>query len=411
MIAPEETAAALGELTALRGVGEAAIISTCNRTEIYCGVEQDVIELPRQWLRGYRHLRHEEIDPFLYTHQDRDAVRHVLRVAAGLDSMVLGEPQILGQMKDAYRRAREAGALGQQLEKLFQHSFAVAKKVRASTGIGSSPVSVAFAAVTLARRIFGDLSGQTVLLLGAGDTVELTARHLAGKGVNRMIFANRTLSRANQLARQFSAYAISLDEVPKHLSDADIIIASTGATEPVLTTESLRNALRERKRRPFFIVDIAVPRDVEASAADLDDVYLYTVDDLQQVIEEGLNSRREAAAEAEAIVNLWTDHFSDWQRSLSAVELIRDYRHLAEEQRDKTLEKARALLAKGEDPEVVLNFLANTLTNRLLHQPSVSLRRAARTGRQEVLDVARGMLGLSARPVSEDSSDDPSDEH
>jgi glutamyl-tRNA reductase len=154
-----------------------------------------------------------------------------------------------------------------------------------------------------------------------------------------------------------------------------------------------------------------VPRDVEASAADLDDVYLYTVDDLQQVIEEGLNSRREAAAEAEAIVDLWTGHFSDWQRSLSAVELIRDYRHLAEEQRDKTLEKARALLAKGEDPEVVLNFLANTLTNRLLHQPSVSLRRAARTGRQEVLDVARGMLGLSARPVSEDSSDDPSDEH
>lgn len=411
VIAPEETAAALRDLTAHSGVGEAAIISTCNRTEIYCGVEQNVIELPRQWLREYRHLRQEEIDPFLYTHQDRDAVRHMLRVAAGLDSMVLGEPQILGQMKDAYRCARDAGALGQQLEKLFQHSFAVAKKIRASTGIGSSPVSVAFAAVTLARRIFGDLSGQTVLLLGAGDTVELTARHLAGKGVNRMIFANRTLSRADQLARQFSAYAITLDDVHKHLSDADMIIASTGATEPVLSTESLRNALRERKHRPFFILDIAVPRDVEASAADLDDVYLYNVDDLQQVIQAGLSSRREAAAEAEAIVDLWTGRFSDWQRSLSAVELIRDYRHLAEEQRDKTLEKARALLAKGEDPEVVLNFLANTLTNKLLHQPSVSLRRAARTGREEVLDVARGMLGLSARPASKKSSDDPSDEH
>lgn len=411
VIAPEETATALRDLTAHRGVDEAAIISTCNRTEIYCGVEEDVIELPRQWLREYRRLRQEEIDPFLYTHQDLDAVRHILRVAAGLESMVLGEPQILGQMKDAYRRARDAGALGQQLEKLFQHSFAVAKKVRASTGIGSSPVSVAFAAVTLARRIFGDLSGRTVLLLGAGDTVELTARHLAGKGVDRMIFANRTLSRADQLARQFSAYAIVLDEAHKHLSDVDIIIASTGAPTPILSTESLRNALRERKRRPFFIVDIAVPRDVEASAADLDDVYLYTVDDLQLVIEEGLNSRREAAAEAEAIIDLWTGHFSDWQRSLSAVELIRDYRHLAEEQRDKTLEKARALLAKGEDPEVVLNFLANTLTNKLLHQPSVSLRRAARTGREEVLDVARGMLGLSARSASKEPSDDPSDEH
>ncbi|TDJ31595.1 MAG: glutamyl-tRNA reductase [Gammaproteobacteria bacterium] len=410
VIPPEETAAALHDLVAHTGVAEAAIISTCNRTEIYCGVEQEVLELPRQWLREYRHLRHEEIDPFLYTHQDRDAVRHILRVAAGLDSMVLGEPQILGQMKDAYRLAREAGVLGQQLEKLFQHSFAVAKKIRASTGIGSSPVSVAFAAVTLARRIFGDLSGQTVLLLGAGDTVELTARHLAGKGVDRMIFANRTLSRADELARQFSAYAITLDDVHKHLSDADIIIASTGASEPVLSTESLRNALKERKRRPFFIVDIAVPRDVEASAADLDDVYLYTVDDLQQVIQEGLNSRREAAAEAEAIVNLWTDHFSDWQRSLSAVQLIRDYRHLAEEQRDRTLEKARALLARGDNPEDVLRFLANTLTNKLLHQPSVSLRRAARTGRKEVLDIARGMLGLTDRSSSTSVPDDPSDD-
>jgi glutamyl-tRNA reductase len=318
----------------------------------------------------------------------------MLRVASGLDSMVLGEPQILGQMKDAYSAATEAGTVGKLLSKLFQHTFSVAKQVRTDTAIGSSPVSVAFAAVSLARQIFGDLNGLTALLIGAGETIELAARHLHENNVGRMIIANRTLARAQTLAAEFDAYAISLGDIPAHLAEADVIISSTASQLPILGKGSVERALKLRKHKPMFMVDIAVPRDIEPEVDELDDVYLYSVDDLKDIIEENMASRREAARQAEEIIDTQVSHFMSWLQSLDAVDTLRAYRESAELQRDEMLNKARARLACGNDPEQVIQELATQLTNKLIHQPSVQMRQASMNGRQELLDAARELFSL-----------------
>jgi len=392
--APDRLADALRELVSQPRVQEAAILSTCNRTELYCNTEDDDIAPVVEWFRRYHELRAEEIEPYIYIHPQLEAVRHIMRVASGLDSLVLGEPQILGQMKDAYNTANEAGTVGTLLGRLFQHCFAVAKQVRTDTAIGESPVSVAFAAVSLARQIFSDLSETTALCIGAGETIELAARHLHEHGVARMIIANRTLERAHLLAGEFGAYAIPLDELPAHLEEADIVVASTASPLPILGKGSVERALKARKHRPMFMVDIAVPRDIEPEVAELDDVYLYTVDDLQEVIRENQESRREAAAQAEEIVNLQSAHFMGWLRSLKAVDLVRAYRSEAERLRDQELDKARRLLARGDDPEQVLYLLARGLTNKLVHRPSVTLRQAGYDERAELIEFASELLGV-----------------
>ena len=392
--APDRLDEALAGLAGLGNVHEAAVLSTCNRTELYCHTEQAETAEIVAWLCQYHGLRHEDVTPYIYHHLDAQAVVHILRVASGLDSMILGEPQILGQMKEAFARAREAGSIGTLLGRLFQHTFSVAKQVRTDTAIGSSPVSVAFAAVSLARQIFGDLDQQTVLLIGAGETIELAARHLHENRIGRMIVANRTAERAHRLASEFSGYAIALDEIPAHLAEADIVIASTASREPVLTRSQVETALRARKHRPVFLVDIAVPRDIEDTVGELDDAYLYTVDDLQQVIQENLKSRQAAAEQAEEIIETQARHFMDWLRSRDAVAVIRAYRARAEAHRDALLARGLQQLRAGKDPADVLQRLAHTLTNKLTHEPCVQITRAGAEGDRERLETLRRLLGL-----------------
>ncbi|KAA3629638.1 MAG: glutamyl-tRNA reductase [Proteobacteria bacterium] len=392
--APERMADALRELTGVGPVNEAAIISTCNRTELYCGLENLDDTAVIDWLSRYHSLSRAEIEPFLYRHPDSEAVRHILRVASGLDSMILGEPQILGQVKDAYRTASNAGTLGRLLGKLFQHTFSVAKQVRTDTSIGTSAVSVAFAAVSLAKQIFGDMSRQTALLIGAGETIELVARHLHENQIGRMIVANRTAERAHRLAAQFDGYAIALKEMPTHLPEADIVISSTASQLPILGKGAAERAIKQRKHRPILMVDIAVPRDIEPEVGELDDVYLYTVDDLQEVIEENLRSRREAAKQAEEIIDVQTSQFMNWLRSLGAIATICTYRDNADAVRQEVLNAAMRRLQRGNDPALVLQWLAHSLTNKLIHAPSTRLREAGMDGQDELLEAARELFRL-----------------
>ena len=397
--APEKMEQALHECVNKGEVSEAAILSTCNRTELYFSLPEDETEQPDintllDWFCQYHQLDRKEVEPFIYLHNNNAAVQHILRVASGLDSLVLGEPQILGQIKDAYNTANQAGTIGRQLNRLFQHTFSVAKQVRTDTAIGASPVSVAFAAVSLAKRIFADLSKHTALLIGAGETTELVARHLSEQGVNKMIVANRTVERAQTLASQFDAEAIALSDMPERLVDADIIIASTASQLPILGKGAVERALKHRKHRPMFMVDIAVPRDIEPEVGKLDDIYLYTVDDLREVIEEGRQSREEAAQQAEEIVENQVEHFMGWLRSLKGVDTIRAFRSQAEEKRDEQLALAKKQLAAGKDPEQVIMDLARTLTNKLIHEPSAQLNQAAYSGRKEMLELARELFNL-----------------
>ena len=392
----DATGSALADLILQPGVREAAILSTCNRTELYCNVEPGAESSPFAWLHQHRQLHGANIEEFLYRHHEADAVRHLFRVATGLESMILGEPQILGQVKDAYSLARNARALDAPLERLFQNTFAVAKRVRSDTRIGASTVSVAFTAVRLAERVFTDLAEACVLLIGAGETIELTARHLTEAKVRRLIVANRTLDNAQALASRFGGYAIALSDLDKHLAEADIVISSTAARETILSKAMVERAITARRRRPMFMVDIAVPRDIDADVAKLPDVFLYTIDDLREVIDENLRSRQQAAREAETMIELSVEHFMGWWRALELRNPIANVRQLAEGSRDEVLAKARGLLARGKTPEEALDFLAHTLTNKLLHAPSANLRAAALRGDRELLQAAEKLFDAQA---------------
>ncbi|KRT53834.1 glutamyl-tRNA reductase [endosymbiont of Ridgeia piscesae] len=391
---PDIIAGALRSLLEAASVEESVILSTCNRTEVYCSINDTEKGSVADWISDFHGLDNGKVSPYLYSHMDADAVRHLMRVSCGLDSLVLGEPQILGQVKSAFQTAASANATGKMLSKLFQHVFSVSKQIRTDTAIGNSPVSVAFAAVSLARQIFSELKEQTALLIGAGETVELAARHLHQNGIGRIIVANRTVERAHSLAAQFDGYAIALTEIGNHLAEADIVISSTASPLPILGKGTVERALKERKHRPIFMVDIAVPRDIEPEVADLSDIYLYTVDDLDEVIEENKRSRQEAALQAEEIIDQHVEEFMGWLRSLDAVELIQGYRIQAEQLRNETLKKALQQLKKGKSPEEALQFLAHTLTNKLLHTPSAQLRQAGFDGQIELLEAANTLFQL-----------------
>lgn len=394
---PDIIVAALVNLTALDDISEAIILSTCNRTELYCNSSASDNSPLVQWLCDFHGLQIEDVNPYVYLHENNSAIDHLLKVASGLDSLVLGEPQILGQVKTAWQTASDAGTVGKILGRLFQHSFNTAKQVRTDTAIGDSPVSVAFAAVTLSRQIFSDLSNQTALLIGAGETIELAARHLKQQGVPRIVVANRTLAKAHTLADQFDGYAISLSDIPKHIAEADIVISSTASPIPIVGKGTVETALKQRKHRPMFIVDIAVPRDIEAEVADLDDVYLYTVDDLDAVIQENLQSRQEAAEQAKEIIALQIEEFNIWLRSLDAINLIQDFRERGEQHRDVCLAKAKQQLKQGKSAEEVIEFLACTLTNKLLHTPSTQMRQASSAGQKDLLQAANTLFQLNAK--------------
>jgi glutamyl-tRNA reductase len=361
---------ALGELK--RGLArEAAILSTCNRTELYVSGEKPG-ELA-QWLAQYHRFGAADLQPYLYTLPNEQAVRHAFRVASGLDSMVLGEPQILGQMKDAARAAESAGTLGSVLHRLFQRSFAVAKEVRSTTSIGAASVSMAAAAVKLAARIFPSLKDQSVLFIGAGEMIELAATHFAAQAPAHITVANRTLERAQRLAHRFNAHAIELRSLAEQLHEHDIVVSCTASSLPILGKGLVERALRARRRRPMFMVDLAVPRDIEPEAAELDDVFLYTLDDLAGIVSANLDSRRSALEQAEAIIDSQVGQFMHWMRLREGVPLIRALREEADAARRRELEQALKALARGEDPAKVVEALSQTLTNKLMHGPTQAL--------------------------------------
>lgn len=364
---------ALSDLTANNAL-EAAILSTCNRTEIY--VQSQQAEPIVGWLASYHKLTLNQVQPYTYTLTNQDAVKHAFRVASGLDSMVLGEPQILGQFKQSVKIAQDAGTLGTLLHKLFQRTFEVAKEVRTNTDIGGSSISMAAAAVKLAQRIFGDISNQRVLFIGAGEMIALCADHFAAQKPKSMTVANRTLERGESLADKIGAQAILLQDLPTHFAEFDIVITSTASQLPIVGLGMVERAIKERRHRPIFMVDLAVPRDIESEVANLDDVFLYTVDDLAQVVSDGMLNRQESAINAEMIVQARVESFMQWLKKRDAVPTIKALRDQAEATRQAELDKALKLIQKGESPEKALEALSNALTNKFLHAPSHALNLA-----------------------------------
>lgn len=393
---PDTLDQALESLLAQPMVQGGVVLSTCNRTELYLSVDEEthLREALVRWLCDYHQLDEAEVRRSLYWHQGNDAVSHLMRVASGLDSMILGEPQILGQVKKAFADSWRGHVQANELERMFEKSFSVAKRVRTETEIGASAVSVAFAACTLARQIFESLSEVTVLLVGAGETIELVARHLREHQVRNMIIANRTRDRAKALADEVGAQVIGLADIATRLAEADIIISSTGSPLPIIGKGMVERALKARRNQPMLLVDIAVPRDVEPEVGKLANAYLYGIDDLQSIIEHNMAQRQAAAVQAETIVAQETSEFMAWLRSQSASESIREYRYNAEQTRDELAAKALTALQQGADAETVLKELAWKLTNRLIHTPTKSLQQAARDGDDERLNILRAGLGL-----------------
>ena len=389
---PDQLEKALRELKALPIVRESVIVSTCNRTEIYCDLEVESDHGLSHWLSRYHGMSEDALQPYIYQHSNQETARHLFRVASGLDSMVLGEPQILGQLKTSYDQARSGRYINSVLDRLFQHSFSVAKRVRTDTEIGSNAVSVAFAAVSLSKQIFGDLGELRALLIGAGETIELVSRHLKSQNIGSMVIANRSLDNAQRLANEIGAEAVQINQVPEQLVHADIVISSTASQLPILGKGATEDALRQRKHRPIFMVDLAVPRDIEAQVGELDDIYLYTVDDLQNVVDENLRSREVAAEAAQEIINLEVIAFSHWLKTHQSADEIRQLRQKAESIKQQCLEKTRLLLQSENDPEKALQQLANTLTNKLLHGPTIEMRRALKAEDDEKVRYLQSLI-------------------
>ena len=371
------------------GVEEAAIISTCNRTELYCALHPEAEPDLSAWLARYRPVSTSELEDASYTHWDQDAARHQIRVAAGLDSQVLGEPQIMGQVKAAYETARACGTLGPELRLLSQIILRTAKEVRTRTDIGRNPISVAYAAVSLAQQIFSDLSTKRALLLGAGETIGLVAEHLASQGIGHMAIANRTLVNAELLASKYDADSMQLTDVAERLAEFDIVIGSTGSSLPVVGKGAAEAAIKMRRRRPIFMVDIAVPRDIEAGVGELPDVYLYTIDDLSAIIEGNIAQRRQAAASAETYVHEGAKLFLRESRVQKDQALLRAFRDQAKAIQAESLARAKKDLQRGTDPERVIERLSNDLTNKLIHAPTMAIRDASADGRADLLDYLR----------------------
>lgn len=407
---PQRVVPALQELCGgVAGVSEAAILSTCNRTELYVAARE--AEPVVAWLIARQGTPLPEVAPHLFTYIDQAAVRHVFRVASGLDSMVLGEAQILGQFKDAVRAAQAAGTLGKHLHKLFQHTLAVAKEVRSGTAIGANVVSMAAAAVKLSERVFGPVSEQRVLFVGAGEMIELCATHFAAGRPRRMMVVNRTLARAEAIAQPLGAGVGRLEDLPEILPEFDTVVSSTASPLPLIGLGMVERALKKRRRRPFVMVDLAVPRDVEPEVGELDDVFLYTVDDLAQIVQAGLASRQQALVAAERIVEERVAEFMAWVRSREIVPWIHRLRERADALREAELQRALRRLHGGESPEAVLMALSHGLMNKWLHAPTRFLQEAAEPEREALLAALPRLFALEeGTPPAKDGEEDAAQE-
>lgn len=416
---PEKMADAMQRVTALEHVREAVIVSTCNRTELYVDVDlggpmavdadgaaitadagADPARLQSEqqklldWLSQYHGVDVAELGTCSYFHWRDDVIRHLMRVACGLDSMVLGEPQILGQIKSAYAVAKELGVAKAELSRAFQEAFSIAKEVRTDTAIGENPVSVAYAAVTLAEQIFSDLGSLHALLIGAGHTIELVARHLTDRGVRSIVVANRTLQNAVKLGEKFGARGVLLSDIPDELEQADIVVSSTNSQLPLLGKGAVERAIKKRRHKPMLLVDLAVPRDIEPEVGQIGDAYLYSVDDIRDVIEDNVKSRALAAEQASAIIERGVEEYLRQLRALNAVATLRAFREKADQIRQLELEKAHKALEKGMPAEQVLEALARSITNKLIHAPSVQMKKASAEGREDLVRLTQELFEL-----------------
>ena len=392
--APEIVVQVLQDARSILHVQEVALLSTCNRTEVYLFGETTDVQL-LTWLSMIKGVEIGQLQDCYYCHRDEQAITHMMRVASGLDSLILGEPQIFGQIKSAYSVGREAGTVSTFLNQAFQQAFSAAKRVRSETAIGKNPVSVAYASVNLAAQIFTNLKDAHALLIGAGETIDLVAKHLCDQQIGKITVANRTLSRAQELAEVYSADAILLADIPDFLPYADIIISSTASQLPILGKGAVESALKKRKFKPFFMVDIAVPRDIEAEVEELPDVYLYTVDDLEEVVQDNMRARSSAADLALEIINQEVESWVKQHRALAAVDTIRAFRNSVELIRDAEIDKAMASLQQGKDSAEVITTLARNLTNKLLHKPTTQLKKAGEEGRDDAINVANELFDLT----------------
>lgn len=392
--APESVSGALDDLCSLSGISEAVIVSTCNRTELYISGELTNKSTQLNWLANHHSIELNDLERCAYCLDGEHAVRHVMRVASGLDSMVLGEPQILGQLKAAFAEAQRAQCVGSDLSRLFRQVFTIAKRVRTQTAIGENPVSVAFAAVRMAQRIFADISKTQVLLIGAGDTIQLVARHLVQAGVSRLVVANRTMNRAEPLVQEFQAQAILIEDIPSALANADMVISSTASPLPILGKGMVEQTLKHRKRNPMFLVDLAVPRDIEAGVSELTNAYLYTVDDLRDIVDENVRSREQAAEHAEELISAGVELYLNELKTLDAVSTVTQVRTHIEGMFDEQLHKALKQIQTGSDPERVLKQFSHVVSQKVLHSPTLTLRRAGEEQRLDVLDWTRELFQL-----------------
>ena len=414
---PEKVGDAIRRASALDGVEELVIVSTCNRTELYVQIdlgeasavdpdiyiEEALLREQEQrliaWLSAFHGLKEEDVRRSTYFRWRDDVIRHLMRVSCGLDSMVLGEPQILGQIKSAYAVSKDMGVIGGNLGRAFQEAFSIAKQVRTDTAIGENPVSVAYAAVTLAEQIFSDLPSLSALLIGAGRTIELVARHLTEKGVRNIVVANRTLQNAVELGAKFGAEGVLLSDIPEQLVKADIVVSSTNSQLPLLGKGAVESAIKRRRHKPMLLVDLAVPRDIEPQVGEIADAYLYSIDDIRDVIEDSVKSRTEAAAQANSIIERGVQDYIRQLRSLNAVNTLRAFRDKAGLIRDREVEKALRALEKGDPAAQVLEALARGLTNKLIHSPSVQIKKASADGRDELVQWTRELYELDERAV------------
>ena len=392
---------ALGCLMELEAIAEAVIVSTCNRTEIYVdSIGDPTPEIDSQvsdvidWLSRYHDLDSEDLRHSCYFYEGDNVVRHLMRVSCGLDSMILGEPQIFGQIKSAFALSKDLEVVGAALGRAFQGAFTIAKEVRTETAIGESPVSVAYAAVVLADRIFSDLPSLSVLLIGAGRTIELVARHLAERGVRSLVVANRTLDNALEIANRFDASGALLSDIPEKLIEADIVVSSTNSQLPLLGKGAVERALKARRHKPMLLVDLAVPRDIEQEVGQVADAYLYSIDDISEVIEDSQKSREEAAEQAHSIIERGVEEFRKQVKSLNAVNTLKAFRKKAETIRTFELDKARKAIRKGEDADAIVENMARNLTSKLIHSPSVQMKRASAEGREELLKLVQELFEL-----------------
>ena len=420
---PEVVEAALAEIRALDTVNEVVIVSTCNRTEIYLDFAagnqpgdstsssnenaslSSQQQLVLQWLAKFHQLEQQELAQSSYHFADEEVIRHLMKVSCGLDSMVLGEPQILGQIKSAYAVSKDQKVVGASLGKAFQGAFSIAKEVRTDTAIGENPVSVAYAAVTLAERIFSNLPTLHVLLIGAGRTIELVVKHLVDKGVSNIVVANRTLDNALEIAHRFDAHGVLLSEIPEQLIEADIVVSSTNSQLPLLGKGAVERALKRRKHKPMLLVDLAVPRDIESEVGEIADAYLYSVDDISDVIEDSVKSRAEAAEQAETIIERGVQEFRQQVLSLNAVSTLRAFRDQADLIREQELQRALKALEKGGAAEELLNSLARSITNKLIHSPTVQMKKASSEGRDELLKLTQELYELGSSDEELDDDD------